>query len=65
MIDIVYFNYPFKNEIVPKLLEAVEKCRIMRHIETMRMRNVKEWRKVLTEIEPYFEAAMKKLAKGP
>lgn len=57
LIDLVYFNYPFKEEIMPKLLEAVEKQKIRRQIEIMRRRKVKGWRKVLTEIEPYLQQA--------
>ncbi|MGQ9690412.1 MAG: hypothetical protein ACUVQY_03995, partial [Thermoproteota archaeon] len=55
LIDLVYFNYPFKEEMMPKLLEAVEKQKIRMQIETMRMRKVKGWRKVLMEIEPYLQ----------
>jgi len=57
LIDIIYFNYPFKEEMMPKLLETVDKQKMRMQIETMRMRKVKGLRKVLKEIGPYLQQA--------
>jgi predicted transcriptional regulator of viral defense system len=53
LIDLVYFNYPFKKEIVPKLLEIVDNGKVMEYMRVMKLRRVRGWVKILREIKPY------------
>jgi len=53
LIDLIYFNYPFKKEIVPKLLEVIDNRKVMEYIEMMKLRKVRGWVKIRREIEPY------------
>jgi predicted transcriptional regulator of viral defense system len=53
LIDLVYFNYPFKKEIVPKLLEIVDSGKVMEYMRVMKLRRVRGWVKILREIKPY------------
>ncbi len=50
MIDLIYFNYPFKDEILPNLSGMVDAKRLSRYLSLIRRRKVRRWRKVLDEI---------------
>ncbi|MCX8189342.1 MAG: hypothetical protein N3F64_06490 [Nitrososphaeria archaeon] len=50
-IDIIYLNYPFKEEILPNLIEISNIKKIKKYILIMRKRNVKGWRKVNDELD--------------
>ncbi|MEM2506931.1 MAG: hypothetical protein QXF61_07820, partial [Nitrososphaeria archaeon] len=50
-IDIIYLGYPFKEEILPKLLEISDIKKIKKYIMLMRKRNVKGWKKAMDEVD--------------
>lgn len=49
LIDLIYFNYPFKEEILPKLSEIVNIQKLERYIRLMKRRRVKGWKKIFKE----------------
>ncbi len=51
LIDIIYFNYPFKDEILPNLLEISDMGKIRRYLMMMEKRNVRGWKKVIWEVD--------------
>lgn len=46
LIDAIYFNYPLLREMLPGLLELVDKVKLRSYVEEMRYRKVKGWAKV-------------------
>ena len=46
LIDAIYFNYPLLPEMLPGLLELVDKVKLRSYVEEMRYRKVKGWAKV-------------------
>jgi predicted transcriptional regulator of viral defense system len=51
LIDLIYLKYPFKDEILPKLLEVSDVKKIKKYLLLMKKRNVKGWRKVMEEVD--------------
>ncbi|MEM2154269.1 MAG: hypothetical protein QXY76_05095 [Nitrososphaeria archaeon] len=50
-IDLIYLNYPFKEEILPNLLEISDIKKIKKYIALIRKRNVKGWKKIMDEVD--------------
>lgn len=46
LIDMIYFNYPYLDEILNNLLEICEKKKLRGYVEIMRKRRIKGWKKV-------------------
>lgn len=55
LIDIIYLNYPLKEDVVPKLLEIVNTQKITEYVRIMKTRGIKGWKKVLKEVQSYLE----------
>ncbi|MBO3769412.1 MAG: hypothetical protein JTT15_03290 [Candidatus Brockarchaeota archaeon] len=55
LIDTIYLNYPLKEDMVPKLLEIVDKQKIMDYVRIMKTRKIKGWKRVLKELQCYLE----------
>jgi len=54
-IDIVHYNYPFSDEILPGLLEDVDVEKIREYLKIMKKRNVRGWRRTTERIEKILE----------
>ncbi len=50
-IDLIYLNYPFKEEILSNLLKISDIKKIKKYITLMHKRNVKGWKKVKNEVD--------------
>ena len=46
LIDMIYFNYPYLDEIFDNLSEICEKRKLRKYVKIMRKRKIKGWRKV-------------------
>ena len=46
LIDLLYYDYPFKSEIIPGLIEIIDREKLGGYIDEMRRRGVKKWRSV-------------------
>jgi len=46
LIDMIYFNYPYLDEILNNLLEICDKKKLKKYVNLMKKRKVKGWKKI-------------------
>lgn len=46
LLDLIYYRYPFREDIIPKLADMVDKKKLKRYIDEMRIRKVRGWRSI-------------------
>ncbi|MGC9021272.1 MAG: type IV toxin-antitoxin system AbiEi family antitoxin domain-containing protein [Candidatus Methanodesulfokora sp.] len=46
LIDLLYYRYPFRNEIIPRLVEIVDKEKLIKYADEMRRRGIRGWRSI-------------------
>jgi len=51
LLDLIYFNYPFKDEIIPNLLDSLNPDRLKGYYVLIRRRRVRGWRKIQNELK--------------
>jgi hypothetical protein len=57
LIDLIYFSYPFKEEILPKLFEVVKIQKVKKYIKLIKRRKVKGWKKIFKEIRKFHRSS--------
>ncbi len=58
MIDLTYFKYPARDEIIPRLLEMVDTGRLKKYLDKMEVRRVRGHKKIEREINQWLNHAM-------
>lgn len=53
LIDIVYYDYAFAGEIIPKLMEMASRKKLEKYIKMMKARKVGKWKRVSEKIFSY------------
>jgi len=53
LIDIVYYDYAFAAEIIPKLMEMASRKKLEKYIKMMKARKVGKWKRVSEKIFSY------------
>ena len=51
LIDIIYYRYPFRDDIIPRLVELVDKEKLTKYADEMRRRGVRGWRSITSYLE--------------
>jgi hypothetical protein len=51
LIDILYYRYPFRDEIIPRLVEIVDRGKLMDYADEIRRRGVRGWRSLSNYLE--------------
>jgi len=46
LLDLIYYRYPFREDIIPKLADMVDKKKLKRYVDEMRIRKVRGWRSI-------------------
>jgi hypothetical protein len=50
LIDIIYYRYPFSQDILPRLAKMADRRRLAEYIDEMRVRGVKGWTTVASRL---------------
>jgi predicted transcriptional regulator of viral defense system len=50
LIDIIYYRYPFSQDILPRLAKMADRRRLTEYIDEMRVRGVKGWTTVASRL---------------
>jgi predicted transcriptional regulator of viral defense system len=46
LLDLIYYRYPFREDIIPRLAGMVDKKKLKKYVDEMRMRKVRGWRSI-------------------
>jgi len=46
LIDVIYFNYPFKDEIIDRALDYIDDDKLYRYLKVLEDRNIRGWIKI-------------------
>jgi hypothetical protein len=57
LIDMIYFNYPFRDEIFPELIKLCDKNKVKQYAELTSKKRVKSWKKIGAEVGRMFDNA--------
>jgi len=53
-IDLIYFGYPFKDEILPQLIKKIDKQKLLSYLELLRKRKLKRLSRFLSSLNKEF-----------
>lgn len=55
VIDIIYFNYPFKDEIIERALDHINHVKLYKYLNVLKERDVRGWIKISKEFNQILE----------
>ena len=53
LIDLVYFDYPFNDEILPSLIKKIDKQKLFTYLKLLKKRKLKKFGKVSKVLDRY------------